>query len=120
METYIIKFSAITLDNKLIFHFVSYSAIKNKDIAAETVQKYIKKSFDENFLLFTDGSVTAVGKVGAAVLVSSSFSINFPFEFTFRIPDGLLVYYSEAFAILQPLNIVKKYNLMKTLKISAW
>ena len=55
---------------------------------------------------------------GAAVLVSSSFPINFPFEFTFRIPDGLSVYYSEAFAILQALNIVKKYNLMKTLIIS--
>ena len=66
-----------------------------------------------NCLVFVDGSVKVNSKVGAAVYLPS-LDLNL----MFKLPDGLSIYYAEAFAILQALLFIEKRNIQSFCIIS--
>lgn len=71
------------------------------------IDMYFDELIENNkYIIFVDGSVRNDGKVGAAI-----YSPNIPLDLIFRLPDGLSIYYAEAFAILQALLYVFEHDL---------
>src|SRR3989442_11669864 len=57
-------------------------------------------------IFFVDGSVRENLKVGAAI-----YSPSLSMSLKYRLPDGLSIYFAEAYAVYQALNYAKKSNI---------
>ena len=57
-------------------------------------------------IIFVDGSVKKDGKVGIAI-----YSPQLPLKLQFRLPDGISIYFAEAYAIFRALLYAKDHNI---------
>ena len=82
-----------------------YSSQRNKDElnVSPISNPDLEIAFDPKCTIFADGSVRSDGKVGAAIF-SASLSV------LVRLPNGLSIYYAEAYAILLDLQYAKDQN----------
>ena len=93
--------------------FLSVYNAKNAETCIPVLRHFIDNIYQSCCVLFVDGSVTADGRVGAAV-----YSPSVALDLKFRLPNGTSVYYSESYAILQALDYIKLHQLNKSFIIS--
>src|SRR6267154_2384957 len=76
-----------------------FEALCKIDSAIETLESIY------DHILFADASINNQGKVGAAIYIPSLSE-----KLSIQLPQNLSIYYAEAYAILQSLNLATKYN----------